>query len=63
MGTHLIRDRLDLLRSGKGSESSWDELEALAEQMRAHLPCAGVGKTCAQALLDALGHFSDELLR
>ncbi|MFN8586920.1 MAG: FAD-dependent oxidoreductase [Candidatus Eisenbacteria bacterium] len=62
MGTVIVRDALGALRRGEAGTPGFDEIEALAEQMRTTSLC-GLGRTCAVALIGALRHFRDVLER
>ncbi|MDR3376481.1 MAG: FAD-dependent oxidoreductase [Ancalomicrobiaceae bacterium] len=60
VGTVLVRDALDAMRRGLDSSLDLDQVQILAEQMRATSLC-GLGQTCANAFLDALTHFRDRI--
>lgn len=62
VGSHFIRDELDALRKGQGGPERWDAIQTLAEQIHATSLC-GLGHTSVEALLSALKHFRDELLK
>ena len=62
MGTTLIRDSLNALRTGKSGADALDEMEILARQVHETALC-GLGQTCTVALLEALANFRDQIVK
>ena len=60
MGAPLLRDALAEVADGKGDETKWREIEALARQISSTSLC-NLGRTSAHALLAALEHFRSDL--
>ena len=59
VGTQRMRDLLQQLVTGSGTESTLTEIEETAQQVTNTSLC-GMGQTCAKSLLAALQHFRDE---
>jgi formate dehydrogenase beta subunit len=60
IGAPLLRDALAEAREGKADDAKWSEVGTIARQM-AETSLCGLGRSSANALLDALKHFPETL--